>query len=173
MWTCWCADTHHSGEVQHILSSFWKAGGEGRGNWKVQRYLSCIKHRLTNGTNINNTAINCCLVVVEVTFSSVELSEKLMCLLMWSRWLSLESSNKESFLVNYFIMLNRQFSSMTLGLVCWLYVQGIKYTLLALCWLLKMQSQNTMQLPGLTECVTTSICSYYIFSVLTACERVA
>lgn len=48
------------------------------------RYLSGSKHGLTNGADINNknNAINCCIVVVGVPFSSVELGGKLMCLLM-------------------------------------------------------------------------------------------
>ena len=113
------------------LSSFWKVGSEGRGNCKAHSYLSGIKHGLTNGADINNknNTINCCIVVLGVPFSCIELGGKLMCLLMWSRWLLLKSSNKEGFLVNCSIVLNRQFFDTALYLVCWHYVQGVKYNL--------------------------------------------
>ena len=92
-----------------------RAGGTER-----LRHLSGIKHGLTNGADINNKTniVDCCIVVVGVPFSSVEVGGKHMCLLMLSRWLSLESSNKEGFLVNCFITLNEQFSNTTLYLIC-------------------------------------------------------
>lgn len=133
------ADTHtymcwHTVFVRLLcsLSSFWKVvSSEGRGNWKSHRYWSGRKHGLTTGTDIrnNNYTVNsqsCC----RSTFCFCWLDGTLMCLLIWRRWLSLESSSKEGFLVNYFIMLNRQFPNMTMNLIFWLYVQGIKYNLL-------------------------------------------
>lgn len=109
--TWWCADTQILVKMHCSLSSFWKvASSESGGNCKSHRYWSGRKHGLTTGRDIRNKnyTVNShsgC----RNTFLFCWLGGNLVCLFMWRRWLSLESSNKEDFLVNCFIMLNRQF----------------------------------------------------------------
>lgn len=125
---CTCADTRLLVKVHCSLSSFWKvASSGGRGNWKSHRYWSGRKHGLTAERDIRNK--NYTVNSHRSTFLFCWLGGNLMCLLMWRRWQSLESSNKEGFLVNCFIILNRQFPNMTIYLSFWHYVQGIKYNL--------------------------------------------
>lgn len=100
-----------------------------------------------------------------------------MCQLIRRWWQSLESSNKEGFLISCF-MLNRQDSDTALYLICWHNLQGIKYNLPYFI----LDTYNAFSKYNIVtwfngictlECVTTTIYFYYSFTVLTAYEMIA